>query len=340
MALSSRLPRAGAAFATALFVSGVSGAAVAQEQGQAAFRVETPFGPGETWRLRTELTTMELPVAQGEEEAEVTAVAWTESAAVESRPLGFALRSTLTSWRMDSRAPNTESRVRYDDDDLSTIRIGVGREEDFARTWTYEFDPAWRLLGVSGQRETVEQLYARAMADMSDRDDGCGKMLGRWLGTTFGPLVVDRISERLEERLLRSNAEGAAPVRIVMERLRAAGAIEPGFEARVAAAGDLPAGTVRFVGVGDGGAEFEVEFDVQQEPSGEAPVNEYSFVIDDAGRLTRLIAMSTRIERDVRVTSRYAFALEQVIPRAEGGAPVQPDVETGDEQQPARPRPF
>lgn len=338
MALSSRLPRASVAFATALFVSG---AVVAQEQGQAAFRVEAPFGPGETWRLRTEVTTMELPEGEGDDQAEVTAVAWTESAAVEARPLGFALRSTLTSWRMDSRAPNVESRMRYDEDDLSTIRIGADREEDFARTWTYEFDPSWRLLGVSGQRETVEQLYARALADMSEREDGCGRMLGRWLGTTFGPLVVDRMSERLEEHLLRSNAEGAAPVRVVMERLRAAGAIEPGFEARVAPAGDLPAGTVRFVGLREGGAEFKVEFDVQQEPSGEAPVNEYSFVIDDAGRLTRLIAMSTRVERDVRVTSRYAYALEQVIPPAEGGAPpAQPDVETGEQDAPARPRPF
>jgi hypothetical protein len=336
MTPSSRLPRATVALATALFVSGVSGAVVAQEQGQAAFRVEAPFGPGETWSLRTEVTTMELPTGEGEDEAEVTAVAWTESAAVEARPLGFALRSTLTSWRMDSRAPNVESRMRYDEDDLSTIRIDADREEDLARTWTYEYDPSWRLLGVSGQRETVEQLYARALADRSGRDDGWGDRLGRWLGTTFGPLVVDRISARLEEHLLRSNAEGAAPVRVVMERLRAAGAIEPGFEAPVAAAGDRPAGTVRFVGLGDGGARFEVEFDVQQQPQG---VSEYSFVIDDAGRLTRLIAVSTRVERDVRVTSRYAYALEQVTPTSEG-TPAQPDVETGEQDAPARPRPF
>lgn len=335
MSSSSGLSRAAVAFATAALIA--AGAAFAQEQGQEPFRVQTPFSAGESWRLRTEVTTMELPVDEDEDEAEVNTVTWTESTEVEARPLGFALRSTLTSWRMDSRAPNAESRVAYEDEDLSTLRIG-GREVDFARTWTYEFDPSWRLLGVSGQHETVKQLYERAMADMASAEDGWGKTLGLWLGRALGPFFVDRMSERLEEHLLRSNAEGAAPVRVVMERLRAVGTIEPGFEAPVATAGDLPAGTVRFVGVGEAGAEFRVEFDVQQQA--DQPVAEYAFAIDDGGRLVRLVAMSTRVvtqgERDVRVTTRYAYTLEEVIPSPDRPAPGVPTRE----REPAQPRPF
>lgn len=319
MASSSGLCRAAVAFAL------IASVASAQEQ-EPPFRVETPFGPGETWRLRTEVTTMEQPVQQGEDEAEVSTVVWTESAAVEARPAGFALRSTLTSWRMESRAPNAESRMVYDAEDLSTIRVG-GREVDFAHTWVFEFDPSWRLLGVAGQRETLEQLYERAVADM----DGWGK----WLGSTLGPYVVDLMSARLEEQLIRSNDDGGTPVRVVMERLRAAGRLEPGFEKRFDAVGDLPAGTVRFVGVGDAGAELEVEFDVQQTADGS--VTEYAFAIDDAGRLTRLVAIGTKVvtkgDQDVRVTSRYAYTLEQVIQADATSVPTR-------EQEPAQPRPY
>jgi hypothetical protein len=336
MSSTSELSRAVVAFASAALIA--AGVTFGQEQEQ-PFRVQTPFGAGETWQLRSEVTTLELPVDEGEDRAEVNTLTWTESAQVEARPIGFGLRSTLTSFRIDSRAPYTESRVNYDDEDLRKIRIASGREEDFARTWTYELDPSWRLLGVSGQQETVQQLYERAMADMSTQEDGCGKALGRWLGRTVGPFVVERMSERLEEQLIRSNDEGLAPVRVVMERLRAAGTIEPGFAAKVEGAGEMPGGTVRFVGVGEGGAQFEVELDVQQ--ATEQPVAEYSFVIDDAGRLTRVDTMTTNVAkqggRDVRVTTRFAYTLEQVTPAS--GRPEQPGVDTG-EQEPPRSRPF
>lgn len=296
----------------ALAFAGVA-AAAAQEGGGQGFQVpeDRRFQGGETWRTRTEIETTRTPIGRDADD-EVTTIVWTESADVLERPHGFALRSTLGSWRLHATAPNTETTIDYDDEDLRTITIGRdGREVEFARTWTYEFDPSWRLLDVSGQRRTLKQLYMHATREMSGKHDGCG--LRSWFARRARPYVVERWSEGLEEALVRMNNDGLAPVRVVMERLRGGEVIGRDFEARVAAAGDLPAGTVRFVGVGDGGAEFRVSFDVQ---GTEAPVPEYAFAIDDAGRLSWLHAVGTDVVeedgRELRVTSRFSYDLEEV----------------------------
>lgn len=303
-------PRLTTTFA-ALALAGVSVAA-AQERGE-AFRVpeERRFQGGETWRARTEIETTRTPIGRDAED-EVTTIVWTESDDVLDRPHGFALRSTLTSWRLRSTAPNTETTIEYDDDDLQTITIGRdGREVEFARTWTWEFDPAWRLLDVSGQRRTLKQLYMHATREMAGERDGCD--LRSWFMRRARPYVVERWSERLEQAIVRMNNDGLAPVRVVMERLRGGEAIDRDFEARVAAAGDMPAGTVRFVGMGEAGAEFRVTFDVQ---GTDRPVPEYAFGIDDAGRLAWVDAVGTDVVeedgREMRVTTRFSFDLEEV----------------------------
>ncbi|MCO5166590.1 MAG: hypothetical protein M9894_09520 [Planctomycetes bacterium] len=314
--MSSRWITARARLSVATLALCCAGGAAAQEGD--AFRIDERFQPGETWRARTEMRTVEAPLGR-EGEEETTTIVWTESAEVLDRPQGFALRSTLTGWRMHAVAPNVETRITYDDDDLQTIRIGQ-RELEFARTWTYEFDPTWRLLAVTGQERTIKQLYARVARDMAG-----DRPARRWFLRRFGPWMVERWSQRLEAWLVRSNNEGSAPVRVVMERLRAGDAIEDGFEARVPATGALPTGKVRYVGRGDAGAEFRMTFDV----TGDTPAPEYAFAIDDAGRLTWLEATGTRIVREdgrgKRVTTHYAYALQQVTPPDE-----RPDVDARD----------
>lgn len=312
-----------------------AGAAAAQEGG--AFRVpeDQRFQGGETWRTRTQVQTTETPVGR-EGEDERTTIVWTESADVLDRPHGFALRSTLGSWRMESTAPNMQTRIEYTDEDLQTITIGRdGREVEFARTWTYEFDPSWRLLDVSGQRRTLKQLYMHATREMAGERDGCD--LRSWFMRRARPYVVDRWSERLEEAFVRMNEEGLAPVRVVMERLRGGEELGADFAAKLQPAGDMPGGTIRFLGVGDQGAEFRVEFDVQGTAE---PVPGYAFAIDDAGRLAWLDAIGTRIDEqdggDVRVTTRYTYTLEAVTPtpqQPERRGPQGIDTSTGERER-------
>ncbi len=299
-----------------LALAGAGLAAAQQQDAGPSFRVsdDQRFGGGETWRTRTELETTRAPIGrQGEDE--VTTIVWGESSDVLERPHGFALRSTLRSWRLRATGPNTETTIEYDDEDLRTIRVGE-REVDFARTWTYEFDPSWRLLDVSGQRRTFKQLYARAMRDMGGEGDRCGG-LRSWFMRRARPFVVDRWSEGVEEALVRMNAEGLAPVRVVMERLRGGDELGADFEARLAPAGDLPAGTIHLVGRGERGAEFRVTFDVQ---GTDKPVPEYAFAIDDAGRLAWLDALGSDVVeqdgRELRVTTRFSYALEEVTRQA------------------------
>ena len=289
-------------------------AASAQE---APFRVETPFAGGERWALREELVTREVPLGQDERRGEVNRFLWTESAEVLERGQGFALRLTLESFHLDATAPNVETRVRYDADDL----------KDFPRTWTFEYDPTWRLLDVSGQRETMANLYDRMLQDAEVDEERCP--VGRWIGERAKPFVVDRWSRGFEGWQKRVCNDGGAPVRAVMARLRAGEAIDPGSEVRFEGAGELAGGAVRYVGRDADGARFRVAFDAQGAEDRPAP--EYSFVIDDAGRLTRLESKRTKLDGGLRTTTEYTFTLD-----VEGRGEQQPapqGVDTGAEER-------
>lgn len=322
-------PRMTAACVVGLAIVGAGLVAAQDAAAPAPFRVpdEARFQGGETWRVRNEVHTTRTRVGR-EGEEEVTTIVWTETSDVLDRPHGFALRSTLTSWRMRATGPRSETTVEYGDEDLRTIEVGRdGREVELARTWTYEFDPSWRLLDVSGQRRTLKQLYMKAARDMTGDGGRCG--LRAWIVRRMGPFVVDRWSAAVEEALLRMNREGLAPVRVVAEHLRGGGEVGPGFEARLRPAGDLPGGRVRYVRRGEAGAEFRVEFDVQR---ADVPVPEYAFAIDDAGRLAWLDLVVTRVvDRDgdaARVTTRVSYVLEEVTrtPQRTG----EPGLDTGD----------
>lgn len=296
------------------------------------FRVERPFGGGERWALREELVTREVPVGEAEERGEVNRYVWTERAEVLQRAQGFALRLTLESFRMDARAPNVETRMTYGEQDLRTIEVGRGREVPFHRTWTFEYDPTWRLIDVSGQRETVSQLYDRMLADVGDADDGEGCSLGAWLARRGKTFVVDRWSRGFEDWQKKVVNQGGAPVRAVMARLRAGEAIQPGAELRFEAGRELPAGAVRYVGREEGGARFRVAFDV--EVTEERPAPEYSFLIDDAGRLVSLESARTKIEGGRRVATEYTFALRVEQGEEESQPEQQPGIDAVEERDP------
>jgi hypothetical protein len=296
----------------ALFALVSTCAAMAQD---APFRVEEPFAGGERWALREELVTRELPVGEAEEEGEVSRVTWTETATVLRRAQGFALRMTLDSFHVDSRAPNVETRVRFDEEDL----------RDVPRELTFELDSTWSLLDVSGQREVFAGLYDRMMGKKKHADDG-GCDAGRWFGKRARPFVVDRWSRGFERWQKMVINERGAPIRLVMARLRD-GEVEPGFTARLEAQGHSPAGTVRFAGRDERGARFTVEFDVARD----APAPEYAFWIDDAGRLTRIETTRTKVEGGTRTTTEYVYALERV---EQGEEPGPQGVDTGAEQAP------
>lgn len=307
-------------------------AAVAQD---APFRLEEPFGAGERWALREELVTREVPLGYAEDgEGQVARFAWTQRAEVLDRARGFALRVTLESFRMESRGPNVETRVGYDAEDLRALQVGRGEELPLQLTWTFEYDAAWTLLDVAGQEETLSQLYDRMLADVMRGADEEGRNLGAWFAERAKPFVVDRWSRSFEDWQKAASNQAGAPVRAVMARLRGGEAIEPGAALPFEAAGDLPAGAVRYVGREDGGARFRVAFDDAH--AEERPAPEYSFLIDDAGRLVRLESASTKVEGERRVATQYRFALEGVEPH-EHARPK--GVDTGLERDP-RAEPF
>lgn len=314
--------------ASALLALASTCAALAQD---APFRVETPFAGGERWALREQLVTTEVPLGADEDEAEVSRLVWTEAAEVLRRPQGFALRLTLDAFRLDARAPNVETRMRYDEDDLRTIEVEPGREVPFERTWTYEYDDAWTLLDVSGQRETLAQLYDRALVDRA-REEGDGCNLGTWLATRARGFVVDRWSRGVEAWQKTVSNQGGAPVRAVMARLRAGGELEPGFAARFEGSEYLPGGVVRLVGRDERGARFRAEFDGS---GSDWPL--YAFVIDDAGRLAWLETARTEVQGGRRVTSEYTFSIERVERGEAEPAPQGAETPTG-EGEPAPPR--